>query len=457
MPDLTQTIRSFLERFRLEPAHLLVALSGGRDSTALLVALVELRAAGLAVSAAHVNHHLRGEESKEDEEFVRLLCVQHAIPLVVEQGPLDPALVRARGVEAAARSLRYEILGRIRESSGADYLVTAHHQNDQAETFLMRALSGSATALRGVLPVTATTIRPLLYTPRREIREWVAEKGIASRQDSSNDDPRFLRNRVRTELIPVTESLNPQAVRALARSADQVRELLEAIEPVAELASSMWIERGTNSSRFALDRLPPGPWIARANFLSEVMRLDPTSRDLDDASLRRLFDDLPTLKRVSVTRNLTLTSDGLAARLERVSATESWSSIPIEPDSTVEIPQISAEIELRRLDAKPFPISSKQPGAEFFQVRDLFHSPTFTLRPRRQGERFQPLGFSHEKKLKSVLIDRKIPRAYRDTIPLLTTGDEVIWVDGVGVSEPFRVGDDPGHWFRIAVRYRGDR
>ncbi|HXI11049.1 MAG TPA: tRNA lysidine(34) synthetase TilS [Thermoanaerobaculia bacterium] len=458
MSDLTHSIRLFFERFGLQPQHLLVAISGGPDSMALLLVLAGMRSESLSVSAGHVNHRLRGEESDEDEEFVRRFCAELGIQLVVEQGSLNRSLIRPRGIEAAARRLRYEILGRIRESQGADYLVTAHHQNDQAETFLMRALTGSAAALGGVLPVNGTTLRPFLYTPRLEIQQFLAANNRTARQDSSNDDKRFLRNRVRADLLPLAVELNPQAIKAFARSADQVRELLEAVEPMAEEAARRWIVRDLRSSVFDLDHLPSIPWIARTNFLAEVRRLDPASRAMDEGALRRLLGSLEGLTRVSVTKTLMLARQGRFATLRSVGESAAgWPSMTIDPDSTVEIPSIDAEVELSALTTRPDPVSPGQPGTEHFQIRDGRKSTTFTLRPRRIGERFQPLGFTHEKKLKEILINRKIPRECRDTIPLLAVGEEVVWVDKVGVAERFRVGDDPGSWFKISVRYRGNR
>lgn len=425
---------------------------------ALLLVLAGMRSESLSVSAGHVNHRLRGEESDEDEEFVRRFCAELGIQLVVEQGSLNRSLIRPRGIEAAARRLRYEILGRIRESQGADYLVTAHHQNDQAETFLMRALTGSAAALGGVLPVNGTTLRPFLYTPRLEIQQFLAANNRTARQDSSNDDKRFLRNRVRADLLPLAVELNPQAIKAFARSADQVRELLEAVEPMAEEAARRWIVRDLRSSVFDLDHLPSIPWIARTNFLAEVRRLDPASRAMDEGALRRLLGSLEGLTRVSVTKTLMLARQGRFATLRSVGESAAgWPSMTIDPDSTVEIPSIDAEVELSALTTRPDPVSPGQPGTEHFQIRDGRKSTTFTLRPRRIGERFQPLGFTHEKKLKEILINRKIPRECRDTIPLLAVGEEVVWVDKVGVAERFRVGDDPGSWFKISVRYRGNR
>src|ERR1700682_2070236 len=195
---LAEAIRKFLAAHKLAPRCVVAAVSGGFDSTAMLLALAELRG-DFALVAAHVNHHLRGEESDGDEAFVRDLCATLDLPLHVADGTLDTAALRGRGVEAAAREVRFARLQEIRRATGADFIATAHQKNDQAETVLMRLMTGgSPAALRGIHPVRADgVIRPLLDVRRREIVRWLQERGIHPRLDRSNNATRFLRNRVR--------------------------------------------------------------------------------------------------------------------------------------------------------------------------------------------------------------------------------------------------------------------
>src|SRR3954469_4138913 len=149
---------------------------------------------GVEIVAAHINHHLRGAESDDDEEYVRELCARYDIPLRVADGTLDPNAVRDRGIEAAAREVRH---ARLREIAGDALIATAHQKNDQAETIVMRLMTGGGiAALRGIHPVRDDgVIRPLLEVTRAEIERFLAERGAAARADSSNADPRFVRNR----------------------------------------------------------------------------------------------------------------------------------------------------------------------------------------------------------------------------------------------------------------------
>src|SRR3954465_14824885 len=170
---------------------IVVAVSGGVDSTALLLALIEM--GGIEISAAHVNHHLRGVESDDDEAYIRELCARYDIPLRVADGQLDPEAIRHRGIEAAAREVRH---ARLREIAGTRLIATAHQKNDQAETVLMRLMTGGGiAALRGIHPVRDDgVIRPMLEVTRPEIEQFLEERNVTPRFDRSNADPRFLRN-----------------------------------------------------------------------------------------------------------------------------------------------------------------------------------------------------------------------------------------------------------------------
>ncbi|MFZ2490319.1 MAG: tRNA lysidine(34) synthetase TilS, partial [Thermoanaerobaculia bacterium] len=199
---LLDVIRRFLSLHGIPPCTLVAAVSGGTDSTALLILLTDLRDDGYEVVAAHVNHHLRGAESDEDEAFVRTRCESLGVDLRVCDGTLAPRSVRSLGIEAAAREVRYRRLNEVRERTGARCVATAHQKDDQAETVLMRLRHGSGIeGLRGIHPVRDDgVVRPLLSVRRKQLEELLAARRIAARHDRSNDDLRFERNRVRALL-----------------------------------------------------------------------------------------------------------------------------------------------------------------------------------------------------------------------------------------------------------------
>ena len=423
----------FLREHGFERARLLVAASGGVDSTALLLALAELNT---DLVAAHVNHHLRGADSDADEAFVRDLCARLGIPLHVADGTLDPNTVRHRGVEAAAREVRYARLAEIRAASGATYVATAHQRNDQAETVLMRLLTGSGMAgLRGIHPIREDGfIRPLLEVRREEIEAFLRERGVEPRLDRSNESRRFLRNRIR----PLIRELG--AVDNLAAVAAQAREQWPTLERAIDEAERASTEIREDETAFL--RWPEDGWLRAALLHRHIRRLDPHARDFD---VGRLASEVERVRRASVTRNLELVRRGAGLVLRRLPQPTPEFEIEIFPNTDVYIPELERTVHLRQPAAGPRQRFQLPPDA----------SGAFTIRNRRRGDRFHPLGLAAPKKLKDFLIDRKIAAEIRDRLPLLIWNDEIVWIAGVEISERFKVTDPAGVLYEVWLEGSG--
>ena len=213
--------------------RVVVAVSGGADSVALLSLFLEVQSQfDLDLVVAHLNHNLRGKSSDEDQEFVRKLANLHGKRFICEQIPLEAVATRNENLENWARERRYEFLSKAAEATGAQRVALGHTMSDQAETFLMRLLRGSGTVgLSGMSYRRNRFIRPLLSIERREILEYLKLRGLDWREDLSNMDTQFLRNRLRLEIIPTLEQrCNPKIVPLLATSADLLRESNEALQ-----------------------------------------------------------------------------------------------------------------------------------------------------------------------------------------------------------------------------------
>jgi tRNA(Ile)-lysidine synthase len=380
---------------RFAGVRLAVAVSGGPDSTALLLALHEI---GADVVAAHVNHHLRGEESDGDERFVRELCARLGVALHV----FDGTLAEDRNVEAAARAVRETHL----KSLGL-LIATAHTLNDQAETIAMRLMTGSGLAgLRGIHPLRADGfVRPMLDVTRAEVEGFLRERGVVARVDSSNADPRFLRNRVRALLRELPESM----VRNLAAVAEQAAAQWRVVEAKLD---EFEVETTGDATLFL--RWPDDPWLKQALIHRHIKRLDPHCRDVSAKDLERLAR---TDERVSVTKELELDGNVLRRR-RRTGESVLQFETTIRPGESRTIGGITIRLERRATN-------NQQPR-------------TFTLRNRRPGDRFR------HKKLKDLLIDRKIARGVRDSLPILLCNDQIVWVGGIGIPDAFQVTDPAG-------------
>lgn len=456
--SLSSEIVRFLDERDLHPARLLVAVSAGRDSTALLLALTEIEDRSFDLVAGHVNHGLRGEESERDQAWLEELCAGLGVELLASSSPPDPEIIRERGIEAAARAARYETLERLRRDCGADLIATAHQMNDQAETVLMRLVSGSGIdRLRGVLPVTRRrVIRPLLGVSRAEIDRFLARRDVKPRHDRMNADSRFFRTRVRHDLIPLLEELNPNVVRTLAHTARLAREETAVLEELTRAATGSWV-RGEHQTAFALHELPDNPWLREEFLLREMRRLDPEGRDVSRGALGEIVRALPTLSRRTVSKELELIRRGDRMILRKMLPSGVDFDEAIAPGTSVEIPVIDATVTLEGLDRPETPYTDGSRSRQVFQLpTDFSPIPGFRVRSRRPGDRFHPLGLYREKKLNEFLIGRKVPLEQRDRLPLLTCDEAIVWVAGVEVSEAFKVTDDNEAAFLVSVTYHTD-
>ncbi|HET7705721.1 MAG TPA: tRNA lysidine(34) synthetase TilS [Thermoanaerobaculia bacterium] len=451
-------VRRFFAAQGIEPCHVLVAASGGIDSTALLLLLAELREDGFKVTAGHVNHHLRGADSEGDEAFVRDLCSRLGIDVHVADGTLDPEAIRASGLEAAARDVRHEKLTAIAGSVGARYVATAHQKDDQAETVLMRLLTGTSLGgLRGIHPRRDDGwIRPLLEATRAGIEEFLTARDITPRTDHTNADPRFLRNRVRK----VLRDFGPPAVENLASIATQAQQFWPAVEKSIDAVERSCTFITEDETRFV--QWPQDAWLRQALLNRHIRRLG-GSREISSDDLQRLASAVGDIRRVSVTRELELVHQRGALVLRRTPEPAAPFEVELDAGSSAFISEIGATIsvERRTLDPGPWTLVGRQgPRSKvqgpFGRSAQLFQLPDnaaahFTVRNRRRGDRFQPLGLPHDKKLKDFLIDRKIEAEVRDRIPLLIWNGEIVWVAGVEIAERFKVTSPAGTVYEVKL------
>ncbi len=441
---ILEAIRRFLAASGIGPCGVIVACSGGADSTALAIAFSELRDLGFDVALAHINHRLRGEESEGDERFVRELGLSLQVAVEVEDGSLAADPVRRVGVEAAAREIREQRLHEVRQRRGATLIATAHQMSDQAETVLMRLISGTGIqGLRAIHPIRGDGfIRPLLEVTREEIERFLVERGVQPRRDSSNDDLRFVRNRVRRALL----DLGPDAIRGISQVAREAGLLWASLDRQIDRAESdAVLSVSDHETRFRA--LPADPWTARALLLRHIRRLG-SARDLSSENLSKIVEWSADRRRITVTRDLELirTRDSIALRRRDVPSATPY-EMPLTPGTVVLLPE-QREIRLIRLGNVPDQLSDREHSRQVFSVASG-SAPSFLIRSRRTGDRFRPLGMGGTRKVKDILIDRKIEPDERDRLPILVCDGEIVWIAGVGVSDLFRVVEGTGDLYEV--------
>jgi tRNA(Ile)-lysidine synthase len=393
----------------LEPCdRVLVALSGGGDSTALLAAMSALRAAGrfADLRAVHVDHRLR-PDSSEDGAFCESLCRRLGVPLERVEVDLAPGNVQDR-----ARAARYAALRTAAARHGATRIATGHTRTDQAETVLLRLLRGAGTrGLAGIPPRRGSVIRPLIDRSRAEVLAFLRDQGLSWREDPTNAAPRFLRNRVRAEVVPLLSRMNPSLERALARTADLLRGDERALWRRALLAGPA---RG-EEPRVALPRLFAEPAAVRRRVVRCLwLRARGRRSGLGAGHVEAVL----ALCRRGRPGRLALPA-GLEARCAYgvLEIRARPASRPAPPEVLIPGPGVyPVPGRSQRLEV------SLEPGAAEVAW-------PLSLRARRPGDRFRPERGRGEKKLKSWLIDRKVPREERDALWVIADpSGRVLWL-----------------------------
>ena len=408
----------------------LVALSGGADSTALLLSLQTLKMEGKVggLFAAHLNHGIRGETALRDQHFCETLCRKLDIPLQTETCDV-PAYAKANGktLEEAARELRYAFLERARISCGASVIATAHHADDQAETVLLHLLRGSGTGgLGGMKPRNGRIVRPLLHTTRTEILAYLAEQHAAYCEDETNAENAAARNRIRNELLPVLSSYNPTIAEALCRTAALCAEDEALLDRLASEAEELIrLEDGLDRAKLAELPLALKSRILR----KRIFALDNTVSEPDVRRVLALLD-AQTGTKIELSGGYHAWTDATSLKIGRYPA-ESAYCIPFVSEGKTVTPR--GAIISERVGNWQKPVD----GNEAFLALDALPEG-LVVRSRNTADRFFPLGAPGEKKLSDVLIDKKVPKEERDR-PLLCAGDKVLYAAGLGISELVKI------------------
>jgi len=420
----------------------LTAVSGGADSVALADVLASLaRELDVTVHLVHVNHGLRPEADAEQASVERLAADLH-VPCHVER-----VAVRRKppweGLEAEARRARYGAFRAVAQRVGGQRIATAHTADDQAETMLMRLLEGAGPrGLAGIAPVRGLLIRPLLEARRADIEAHLRARGLAWMEDASNRDPRFLRNRIRLDVLPFLErSVDPGIAAGLARSAALVRALVDDLEGAGARELSRLGRRGGAGWVFAIADLRALPHeIAAETLRATALSLGHSGamRGAAQRALRRLL--APNVPRGLVSAGgLVIEKSGKWLRVGRGRLPD------LEPrdfpvPGALSLPEIGASLEARCFEAGPGYVV---PRAASTVVFDADRIPSrLTVRARRRGDRFLPWGGPQERRLKSFLIDAGVPRWERARVPLLEADGDLIWVAGLRRGQAAPVGSD---------------
>ncbi len=476
-PESEQRVLNFIREKNLIPNKkpLLVAVSGGPDSVCLLQILGRLRnILKINLHVVHLDHQLRGEESEADARYVIELARRLDIPATV--GERDVLSYRNKyrlSLEEAAREVRYTFFSELANTIGADRVAVGHTQDDHIETILMHLIRGSGTSgLRGLQPVSRwqlggnqiTVVRPLLKITREETAAYCRKYELAPRLDSTNLSMSPLRNKIRQQLLPLLKEYNPAVTDALQRTAQIAGDEQDFLEIIynAAWARTATVKNNTvlfNKRKFiALE-----PAVQRQLLRMAVEKLVGTLKDIESHHIEDILSALskPAGKTIQLLYGLVFVVEYDRYLLGTDSAALSPFP-PLKGELSLSVTgktqaagwTVKADIILSKTNKIPlYPPSPKGETHRFTAYFDFDKTgDKLTVRPFRTGDRFQPLGMNETKKLGEFMIDSRIPHAWRNRIPIVSSPEQILWVVGYRIDERTKVTSRTKRVLKVAFR-----
>jgi len=451
MRKVDETIRS---NGLLSPGNaVLLGLSGGPDSTCLLLVLHALRQAYcLDIHAVYVNHNLRPDETPAETAFCRTLC--EGLGIAFMQRSVDVALfskARRMNLQEAARELRYQAFQDAAHEVKADRIALAHTADDQAETFIMRLSRGAGPAGLSGIPVRrGKIVRPLLEVQRSEIDCFLKDKGVAPVTDSSNLKEDYFRNMVRLSIMPLLKRSNPNLVQSLVTTMTILQEEERYFAVLVTKTLMKLISRKTGR-RIEL-------------FLSPMEAMD---KVILRRVLRRAIQETEGLRGIGfkhiedIIRLIRQGTAGSRLMLPRgIRVIREYALLVITSEEPVRIAECQLVVPGETVIVKAglvLTASVEQHAGQMGDGRstavldaDRVKLP-LVVRPRRAGDFFHPLGFGRTRKIQDLFVDLKVPRDERDSVPLVTSGDDIVWVAGYRADDRFKVTEHTKKFLRLGI------
>lgn len=436
--------------------HLVVGLSGGPDSVCLLdllALMVERGDLDLTLHAAHLNHGLRGADADADALLARQLAEAHGLPITVRTRDVGKIQATQGGsLEEVARRERYDFLAGVAEATGAQAVAVGHHADDQAETVLHRMIRGAGLkGLRGMPPSRligdgspVRLVRPLLGARRKAILAYLQERGLTPREDRSNSDPAFLRNRIRHQLLPLLETeYNPAIRNALCRLARSAEDAYELLLDVAHTAAVDCVD----GPRIEAELFGLVHGAARPLVIDAAVEAVASPAPQFDAAHYEAISDLAFTGRSGAMLNLPggivvrHTGDTLEFSLERGHPSLPICDIQLAVPGQTSADEVGFTIAVREVSREGFDLAAfLVTKTRYDEVMDAeaVHRP-LVLRTRRDGDTFRPLGLGGAKSVSDFLTDVKAPADERERTLVMCDTEGVIWLVGHRLDDRVKV------------------
>ena len=408
--------------------RVLLAVSGGVDSVVMAHIFAET---DYECALAHCNFQLRGEDSEADEAFVRTLAAQLEMPVYVERFDVDREMEeKGISLQMAARDLRYEWFSSIAKEHAFETIATAHNLNDSVETFFLNLARGTGIrGLTGIPERNENVIRPLLFASRKEIEAFAQSGKLAFREDKSNRETKYQRNKIRHDVIPAMEQINPAFIPTMASNMQRLLELRDIVERNVDTVRDQIFQRSSGEIRIDTKPLmnlePLATWLyelfapfgftrTQCKDIEGFLKSESGKRFLSPS--HQLFKD----------RDQLILVESKVDSFERyyLDTPEKHSSLPFSMDMEV----------IRRSDLDKIPSDKNTACLDFEEI--LF---PLTIRRWQHGDYFYPLGMNQIKKLSDFFVDEKIPVPMKERTWILATGKKIVWIMGLRIDNRFRI------------------
>ena len=427
--------------------RIVIALSGGPDSVFLLHVLNRLKEKlNIVLFAFHLNHCLRGNDADKDQNFCKDLCEKLGIPIkVCKQNVRKFASKNGVSIEEAGHIIRYKLYREVLNSFQADKVATGHTFDDQAETVLLRFVTGSGKrGFSGINPKRdGFIIRPLLEIRKNDILEYLAGNNLSYRIDKTNFETIMFRNKIRNILIPMLkENFNPKIEENLCRIATIFQEEIKYLDDLTNNYLNRFARIRKDRATLEIEEtLSLSPYISRYLLRKLIERFSGSLRDITFEHSNDLLNLMEgrTGATIMLPGNLKVEKEYRYLVFRNIKGEEK----PHLPEVSLVFPGVNLfpewEIKVTGEIFNEIPGDIKDNPYSITVDYDECRGKKFLLRPRKNGDRFSPLGMSGSKKIKDYFIDMKIPRRLRDRIPIIQCGDDILWVVFYRQSELYRL------------------
>lgn len=449
-------IKKTIKEYKLleKKDRVLIAYSGGSDSTGLLALLLELREEwSFEIFLGHFNHKLR-PSAEDDEQFVRDISQKYCLPLFVDSENVRlHAEKKGINIEEAGRKLRYDFLRKVAAKIGEPKIATGHTMTDQAETLLMRLMRGSGPrGLASIYPVVEEKIiRPLIQLEREDIAAYLKRKGIPYRIDESNFDRRFFRNRIRMELLPyIRKNFEPRIIPQLAKIASILQEEEALLEKLGKEKAQEAILGKNNQISLDLKSLFSLPLALKRRVVRQfIYNLKGDLREIS-------FEDIESVLRLGKGKEYHLKKNLILRREEDIVFLKKKTFPRIRYEyrwngkNPLEIREINLKFVGKEIKKENFPYLDFNDKARAYLDMAKLRFPLL-IRNRRRGDRYRPLGAPGQKKLKEIMRAKGIPLSERERRPVFFSGEEIVWALGLPVSEKHKISGETGNIFTVKI------